>query len=309
LPLSLQPRDELTGRADLLSGDGLRAAYEGKSVLVIGGTKGIGRATADVMRTAGAKVVVVGRSAAAHDLPGDLSTNTGCHALVKLLASSGTIYEYVILTVGVWPDPSDPYTSDGVHRVVQLDLVARHILLSGLDAQGLLAPSCRIMCVLASAQHLPGLGDVGAIQKRMEEAVSDTPQLQASPPRMNLFSSMRLLFTTAVVHDVWLHEFARSRPGLTFMSTFPGLLVTDLPSATLPRWVMPLYQLAMAPVADTDEIMGTNHASILASTSATKRSVSYWAAPLLEARLGHPLVQDAAFGKWVLDFVNRLMAR
>jgi NAD(P)-dependent dehydrogenase (short-subunit alcohol dehydrogenase family) len=87
-----------------------------------------GRAIADTLSAAGAQVVVVGRSAAPPGVAADLSTVGGCLALVAELRACGFQFGLVVLTVGVWPDVSEPRTDDGVDKVVALDLLARHVL-------------------------------------------------------------------------------------------------------------------------------------------------------------------------------------
>ena len=63
LPLSLCPVDTEVGTAEKKSISDLAASFSGKACLIVGGTRGIGKATAEVLSQAGAKVTVVGRSA------------------------------------------------------------------------------------------------------------------------------------------------------------------------------------------------------------------------------------------------------
>jgi len=63
----------------------------GRRALVTGGTKGIGAAVVDILRSAGAKVVTTARSVPADTLDGvryvaaDLSTSEGCAAVVEVV--------------------------------------------------------------------------------------------------------------------------------------------------------------------------------------------------------------------------------
>merc|ERR1712154_245452 len=69
----------------------------------------------------------------------------------------------VVFTVGAWPDFDDPYTPEGIHKVVMLDLVARHAILTRLRSFGLLSPDgCVVMSVLGSVVEFPSflVGDV-----------------------------------------------------------------------------------------------------------------------------------------------------
>lgn len=143
----------------------LEAIYGGTVVLVVGGTRGIGLAITDTLLAAGATVIVVGRSAKyvspTLGVAADLSTVVGCMQAVTdievALASSGaTHFSFVVFTVGVWPDTGPAWaTADGVDKVLALDLVARHILLTQLASQKLLGDGCRVMSVLATSQRLP----------------------------------------------------------------------------------------------------------------------------------------------------------
>lgn len=318
LPLTLQPKDEEAGVAAALTPAELCSAYEGSTALVVGGTRGIGKSIASTLSAAGAAVVVVGRSAAPPGgVAADLSTAAGCKALVDELSTAGSSsglvarngFSFVVLTAGVWPDPSSPYTADGVDKVIAIDLLARHVLLTRLSAAGLLAAKCSVMAVLASGQWLPGpvVGDAEAIKERLAAAVLPRP-LPTPPPSGSVATGMRLMLTAAVAHDVWLMGMGGRLPdGVTLLSTFPGLLVSDLMASTFPSWVVPLLQGAMAPLADSAETMGANHAAVLAAaTSRRAGRATYWAAPLLEARRPHPLAEDAALGAWLLEWLDGL---
>ena len=339
LPLTLQPKDELCGVADLLSAEDLRGKFSNRPCLVVGGTKGIGKAIADVLRSAGAKVEVVGRSADnTCGTSADLSTVAGCKALLGALERKGCAkFAYVIFTLGVWPDPTSPYTSDGVDKVVALDLLARHVVLTGLVDRHLLTDTCRVLNVLASCQTLPGVGDAEAVKATLRASVLGGDERDrargrgesgGSPPTPLLRKGLRecgtTLMTAAVAHDAWLRHIAAARlpAGVHVASTFPGLLVTELPRSTLPGFLVPTFQLAMAPVADSYEQMGRSHASILASDGFLKRKASFWAAPLLEAHMAHPLAyggdgtgaqqadakngDPGGLGAWVTAFLDEL---
>ena len=111
----------------------------GRRALVVGGTRGIGRGIALALAANAASVTIVGRgpgdavvramaaraeaTAATSNPPAfrshafDLSTVGGCSALVANLARTEGDdggYDYVFFTVGVWPNFSDPFTTDGV---------------------------------------------------------------------------------------------------------------------------------------------------------------------------------------------------
>ena len=109
------PLDETVGIAAAVSSPSeLSPTYEGKRVMVVGGTRGIGRAIASTLREAGAHVTVVGRSAvpfthvskASSDceaFAADLSTTVGCRKLVsEVVASCVPPFHFLVFTVGAW---------------------------------------------------------------------------------------------------------------------------------------------------------------------------------------------------------------
>lgn len=304
----------------------LRASFKGQSVCVVGGTRGIGSAIAQTLKAAGARVLVVGRSADASSAEGvaaDLFTVSGClkavediEAKLSSWESSGTPiagFCFMVFTVGMWPCSSEPYTADGVDKVIALDLVARHILTTRMYKKGLLASGCRVMNVLASGQKFPGF-DAQSIRARLEAGVAIATEVERIDHH-SISSAAAILFAVAIAHDAWLQHVAKLLPSICFTSTFPGVLVTDLPKASLPSWLIPVLNVAMTPVADSYEEMGLRHATILASQHRFHHSddnweeptVRYWAVPLLQAREGHPLVYDTELARWVYDFAERIV--
>ena len=214
-----------------------RSVLRGRRALVVGGTRGIGRGIALTLASSGASVSIVGRSngdavvramaeraaavapapaasdaAAFSSHAADLSTVGGCAALVAELAG-GEAYDYVFFTVGVWPNFSDPFTADGVERVVALDLLARHVLLKGLVGRSLLQPSARVMNTLASTQRFP-LIDADWVQGRLRASYGDG----AAPPG-ELFSA---LVPVSAAADAYLQQAASQLPSVTFVGMFPG---------------------------------------------------------------------------------------
>jgi len=314
LPLQMEPADDSVGAAEYLSGDQLCAAFQGKHVIIVGGTKGIGRSIADVLREAGAKVIDVGRSAAPPDgVAADLSTASGCHALADALEAKGVApFDHLIFTAGLWPNLSSPYTSDGVDKVLAVDLLARHIVLTQLAARGLLTSGCCILSVLAASQRFPISSDPHLLKQTLSSFVVDARDGAPPPPRQGARAFVQSLCATSLAHDVWLAHMGRSGalpPDTRLLATFPGILVSELARSAFPALLVPLLQLAMAPIADPPETMGRNHASLLAAAPAVQKRVSYWAAPLLHARHPTTLAADTALGAWVAAFLDGLAAR
>ena len=289
LPLTLCPRDTNCGVVEEKTIDQLADSFKGKKVLCVGGTKGIGKATADVIREAGGKVTVVGRTATPPTgIAADLATVSGCKELTAALKEERTTFDYVIFSIGVWPSATDAYTADGIHKVFAIDLLSRHMVLRALIEHQLLSEDVRIMSILASSQNLPAsIVDKPSLMQRLSD--STRPEGVTG-----LRAGFHLMLCTAIANDAWLHAMAPSLPpGAHVMGTFPGLLVTDLAASTFPAWLLPLVKLAQTPLSDSDEECGLRHASILASPNVGRKRVSFWAAPRLEAYEEHPLARDA----------------
>jgi len=147
---------------------------------------------------------------------------------------------------------------------------------------------------------------------------------------------MRTLFDTSICHDAWLQYTAttlfsppNNNNGVSLVSTFPGLLVSDVISSTFPSWLLPIMKALYWPFADTQRTMGINHASILAIAAASEVSVaassqqsnksnnnnnnssvvSYWAAPLLQAY--HPCSgsEDQQLGEWTYNWLEDIVKK
>ena len=302
LPLALFPCDSDCGVAEEKDVEALSQAYKGKNVLCVGGTKGIGKAAADRIRAAGGSVFVVGRSAASPDgVSADLSTVKGCEQLEEQLVRLGIIFDFVLLTVGVWPSSKDAHTSDGLHKVFAIDLLSRHCVMSALVRHKLVSDDIRVMSVLASSQNMPGgITDKASLKLLLSNAMKPEGVT-------GLSEGFRLMFGTAIAADAWLQAIQRILPEKAHvMGTFPGLLVTDLMSSTFPGWLVPVLKALQTPVSDSDEACGLKHATILASPNAGRKRVSYWAAPRLEAREPHPLAADEEMAAWVYQELEAL---
>ena len=157
------PLDPEVGNFAEVTVEDLAGTYKGKRAMLVGGSRGIGAAIKETLVRAGAHVTIVARSAAGENgIAAHLDTVAGCRKFIAEASAAGVApYDYLVFTVGAWPDFSDPFTADGVDKVVALDLLARHLVLEGLAKAGLLNQGGRVLNVLASAQNVPRLTEEG----------------------------------------------------------------------------------------------------------------------------------------------------
>ena len=97
-----------------------------------------------------------------------VSTVDGALYLCALLKDRGVKFDYLFFTVGSWPDYSAPLSSEGIDKVVALDLLSHHVVLTRLYQHGLLANNARVMNTIASTQNFP-FQSTAAVLARLEQ--------------------------------------------------------------------------------------------------------------------------------------------
>jgi hypothetical protein len=220
------------------------------------------------------------------------------------LVKAEVTFDYVVFSIGVWPTSEDMYTSDGIHKVLATDILARHLVMKALVANRLLSNEVRVMSILASCQNIPSMV---LNEKNFRQGICAATSPGAV---IGLRGGFHLMLCCSIANDAWLQALEKTLPKKAVcMGTFPGLLATDLMANTLSSWMVPLAKMGMAPVADSEENMGLQHAMILASENVTKRRVSYWAAPRLEAREAHPLAMQEDTINFIWDELEALRKR
>ena len=217
----------------------------GKSVLLVGGTRGVGYGTALAMAMSGASTVtIVGRSEASGSnavstivgeldnesestvnfVRGDIGTVTSANELIEKLQKCDTRYDYLIVTAAIFPhrkDPS-PLNADGIEKSFGIGVVGRFLLFR--KAHSFMKPptedpshSPMILNVLASG---------GKMGKRFDR------RLVRSLHGFHMFN----IANFALGNEITLHKLTTSggensdgKPyAIPIVTTHPGILKTDL---------------------------------------------------------------------------------
>ena len=122
-------------------------SLKGRTALITGGSRGIGRMIAEGFLAQGAKVYISARKAAACDqtakelsafgpcvsLPADVSTVEGAHALVAAYAKHEDSLDILVNNAGAaWGAPYDEFPESGWDKVVDLNMKAPFFLTQAL---------------------------------------------------------------------------------------------------------------------------------------------------------------------------------
>jgi NAD(P)-dependent dehydrogenase (short-subunit alcohol dehydrogenase family) len=156
--------------------------FEGKTVLVTGGTSGIGRAAAEQFGSAGAQVVVTGRDATrgqqvvdaieaaggqARFIVADLSAPGGAHELAQ---AAGEI-DVLINNAGIFPfGPSHEIPIEDVKAVLDFNVIAPFTLTAALVPGMIERGSGAIVntSTMVASFGLPGMSAYGASKAALE---------------------------------------------------------------------------------------------------------------------------------------------
>ncbi len=125
-------------------------SLEGRSALITGGSRGIGRMIAEGFLTQGARVYISARKAAACDqtarelshlghcvsLPADVSTLEGARALAAAYSALEPQLDILVNNAGAaWGAPFDEFPESGWDKVVDLNLKTPFFLTQALAPQ------------------------------------------------------------------------------------------------------------------------------------------------------------------------------
>ncbi|MEV6521708.1 SDR family oxidoreductase [Longispora sp. NPDC051575] len=220
------------------------SSMRGKSVLVTGGTGGIGRATAEALAALGARVLITGRDTARTEaaaagiratsgnteveaLAADLSSQAEVRRLAALVLDACPRLDVLVNNVGgFWAHRHE--TPDGLERTFALNHLAPFLLTNLLLDRLRASAPARIVTVASGAQSMGRL---------------DFDDLQGAAR----YSGARAYNQSKLANVVFSYELARRLDGTGVTATVlhPGVVSTGFSAedpSTLSRVVLPLIR-------------------------------------------------------------------
>ena len=189
----------------------------GKSLAVVGGTDGLGRAIARLAAARGARVLVVGRTFRDEGTPGisflkaDLSSMREAVRVGRELDAS---FDAVVLTTGIIAAKAREVTAEGIERDMAISYLSRlaivRELAPRLAARPAGGPAPRVFVM-----GFPGTGQLG-----------DASDLNAE----RSYDMMAVHMNTVVGNEALVLDGARRHPGVSFFGLNPGLIKTNIRS-------------------------------------------------------------------------------
>jgi NAD(P)-dependent dehydrogenase (short-subunit alcohol dehydrogenase family) len=187
----------------------------GKSLAVVGGTDGLGRAIARLAASRGARVVVVGRTFRDEGTPGisflgaDLSSMREAARVGRALEPS---LDAVLLTTGILAARTREVTAEGIERDLAISYLSRlaivRELVPRLAERPAGGPAPRVFVM-----GFPGTGQLG-----------DAGDLNAE----RSYDAMAAHMNTVAGNEALVLDGARRHPGVSFFGLNPGLVKTNI---------------------------------------------------------------------------------
>ena len=214
---------------------------EGRTVVITGGTNGVGAALALTLRDRGADVVIIGRSAdkarelirrsdaqatrgRMTSLVSDLSLMRSVHATVDELADEIDHIDILVHAVGVFLSRVE-HTAEGVELDFATSYLARFVFTERAAKQSLFGPTTRILSLAATAQSTPRLARV------------DFSDISA----LTRLTGLRSHAAAQTANDLFMAA-APARYGVAAMGYGPGNVRTGI-LRDLPLWLSALIRL------------------------------------------------------------------
>eukprot|EP01129_Flabellula_baltica_P002540 TRINITY_DN12351_c0_g1_i1.p1 TRINITY_DN12351_c0_g1~~TRINITY_DN12351_c0_g1_i1.p1 ORF type:complete len:335 (-),score=74.66 TRINITY_DN12351_c0_g1_i1:31-1035(-) len=281
--------------------------YQGKHVMVVGGTRGVGFGAALAIAQAGGKLTIVGRSYKSGEIavqkitdqvPGaqvkyisaDFATVKGVLTFVHHLEEDNAVFDAMIVSVAVFPDWDDLLTEDGMEKSLAVMIMGRHLFYQHADK--FLTTNGRLLSVA-----------VAGSKARAERLDRDLIQ-----GKRNLSNIVESLQNLALLSELILIDLADSwvQNNLKIINTHPGFIGTDLHKGQ--GLLFDLFEQVMVyTIGISEEEAGLRQATILASDKIVKK-VSYFD-PEMTARVLDPniITLDKSEGGWFINFLNNFI--
>lgn len=315
ITLKASKYDEQVGRIQPKSLSELQSIYKKKKVLIIGGTRGVGRGIALTVGKAGADVTVVGRSentgeATLHLLnqqqqeartgqridyvQGDIGSVRSAKECVKSLskyASRNGKFDYVFVTAAIFPYWDDLMNEDGLERSFGIAVIGRYMIYNNLKL--ILKPeSGRMLNVLAAG---------------MDDYPFDLDLASGSTTNGSFFQYVMNFACGNEMMMIGLRQRNKFYSNVTRVSTHPGMLKTDLHRGQ-GWWLDVLEGVLVKLIGFTEEEAGIRQASILASSQLVEGRLNYVDEFLKGRLLGSKVPVDDHLD-WLMDLIDSKMAK
>ena len=150
----------------------LQHFYKSRRILVVGGTRGIGRGVSMALASQGASVTIVGSTKTTGEATvsmlreqhrvhssqsfeyvyGDLETNIGVLKLALKLHLAHGEFDAVVMTSSRYPNVKRPTNINGHDRTIFISVMARFLLIRRMSDTRLLTTGARIISIYASTK-------------------------------------------------------------------------------------------------------------------------------------------------------------
>lgn len=189
----------------------------GKTVAVVGGTGGIGRAIARLLAERGATVTVVGQTFRDQGVPrvsflkADLNLMRDARRVAKALRAEEL--DFLILTTGIIAAPKREVTAEGIERDLAVSYLSRLAILREVGAQlgkgrPATAPKTRVFVM-----GFPGTGQKG-----------NADDLNAE----RAYAAMETHMNTVAGNEALVLDSAQRYPNANFFGLNPGLIKSNI---------------------------------------------------------------------------------